>query len=398
MSVLGTVLGSTISKVASDFNNIVKNKSSNTSSSKTSSSNNNVALQIEELKKAQRKQASADLKKQRANQINQANLYKQNQTAQYGRQRDSSLSNLKREQATIKPKFYEARGQASTSSQLQAKNFAEYMANRGLSNSGASAQGELNRTSSLQGEIGGLNKQELAANTDIEQRRTDVGNSYANNISNLEGEYQQRLLGIGGNYDTSLSSANAGIEADYVNKTLEQGRYNQQFNYQKEQDTANTAFRQLQFDYQKQQNEIDNTYRKDSFEWQVATQQAQLEYQKSQDLLDNNFRQSQFDYQKTQDKKKGSSGGSRGYGSSSMTKTEVANANKQDAWNTFAGVASKGALDGSDWLKKNGEAIQKATDKATLNEMRQANANLWIKESGEYSKNKSSLVDRMFRR
>ncbi len=88
------------------------------------------------------------------------------------------------QEQAIKPMYQNARNQTSAASQQGARSFAEYLANRGLGNSGAAAQGEINRLSSLQNNLGNLNTAEANAYRDIANQRTAIENDYAANLAN----------------------------------------------------------------------------------------------------------------------------------------------------------------------------------------------------------------------
>lgn len=117
----------------------------------------------------------------------QINQLKQSQisanTAALGASRDASLSGLNAEKAKIAPEYYASRNAASTQSQLGAKNFAEFLANRGQANSGLAGQEQISNGAALQGQIGALNQQEAGVNSDIARRQTDVGNVYNSGVA-----------------------------------------------------------------------------------------------------------------------------------------------------------------------------------------------------------------------
>ncbi len=136
----------------------------------------NYEADLQRLKEQQQKKAMEDLKNQ------------QNQ----------SLSNLNAEEATIKPTYYKKKDTANVQNQLASKNFAEYLANSGRSNSGIGAQYEMSRQATLQRNLNELNTEEAAAIADINRRKTDVNNAY----------------------ESGLASANAQIEADYITNLL----------------------------------------------------------------------------------------------------------------------------------------------------------------------------------
>ena len=152
-------------------------------------------------------------------------------------QQKQSLSNLDAEMNQIKPAYYAKKNSTNVQSQVSSKNFAEYLANTGRSNSGIGAQYEMARKNNLQSSLNALNIEEANAIADINKRKTDINN----------------------NYQTGLASANAQIEADYITNLLSQRQqaweremqekqyqesirqYNEQMAYQREQDAITNA-------------------------------------------------------------------------------------------------------------------------------------------------------------
>ena len=104
------------------------------------------------------------------------------------------------------------------------------MANRGLTNSGAAAQGEINRLSQLNNNLGNLATQEANAYRDIANQRTAVNNDYV----------------------AGLANANNAITQNYYNNLL---NYNEQ-QRQMVQATQQQALGQYSNDYQAQINNL----------------------------------------------------------------------------------------------------------------------------------------------
>lgn len=123
---------------------------------------------------------------------------KQAAIADLDKQKNQSLSDLNAEEATIKPTYYKKKDTVNVQNQIAAKNFHEYLANSGRSNSGIGAQYEMSRQNSLQRSLNDLNTQEAADLADIARRKTDVNNAY----------------------NSGLTSANAQIEANYITNLL----------------------------------------------------------------------------------------------------------------------------------------------------------------------------------
>lgn len=271
----------------------------------------NIQAEINKLKEAQRQQAIAGLNKSR----------------------NQQLSNLGAEQAKIQPMYYGLRNQASTESQQQGKNFSEFLAQRGLSNAGASGQAELSRNVALQGQIGNLNQQEAQANQDISRRMTDVNNAYESDLQSanagIEAQGLQQLINQM-NQDRAYNLQNRQFEYQTGRDTVMDNRYSQDRTDRLKQQDFSNEMSKAQFDFQKQQAAIDQAYKNG----QLSLQQAQLEMQRAQQAfnqkqaeLDNAFRDKQFNadqnYRYASLAKSGNSGGSGGYSTSTAGKNSL---------------------------------------------------------------------------
>lgn len=176
---------------------------------------------------------------------------------------NSSLSNLNQLDAKIDPQAYKDRGTTSTASQLGAKNFAEYLANRGQSSSGFGNQSELNRNMQLQGDIGSINLQARNAHNDIATNRTNLSNAY----------------------ETDKQSANAGIEADSLARQIQLMQQEQQRQDQLNQFNLNYGLNQQQFQYGQQQDLINQTGQLGNGQYTQSGQMNQLNIQQQQAQL-----------------------------------------------------------------------------------------------------------------
>lgn len=136
----------------------------------------------------------------------QANIKAMNEAAtkakiaNLDKSRDASLSNIAAERTKVQPRYYQARNDAAVQSAQGAQNFAEFIANRGLKNSGENDQARLMQNIGLQNQIGALKQQEAQAYTDLDRRTTDTENAYQSDIA----------------------AANAGAESDYMKNVIEQ--------------------------------------------------------------------------------------------------------------------------------------------------------------------------------
>lgn len=123
---------------------------------------------------------------------------RQAQVDQLKAARTQALANLDVQEQNIRPMYETARNQTSATSQQGARSLAEYLANRGLTNSGAAAQGEINRLSTLSNNLGNLATQEANAYRDIANQRTAVENNYISGLANannaITSNYYNNLL------------------------------------------------------------------------------------------------------------------------------------------------------------------------------------------------------------
>lgn len=138
----------------------------------------NYETQLNNLKEAQKRAAQADLENTR----------------------NSALSDLASEESKLNPAYDAKRTQTSNASKVNARNFQEYLANTGRANSGIGAQYEMGRQNSLNRDLNALNAAQAQDVADIARRRT-----LANDV-----------------YNSGLASANATIEANYIQNLLQQ--------------------------------------------------------------------------------------------------------------------------------------------------------------------------------
>lgn len=140
--------------------------------------NYDYSKQIENLKNAQQKAATADL---------QAN-------------RDRAISNLDAEQQKSIANYASQRSAANAQNKLAARNFQEYLANTGRANSGLGAQAAMQYNNNLNTSLNNIYGAENATNADIMRRRTDAANEY----------------------NSGLAKANADIQANYIQALIDE--------------------------------------------------------------------------------------------------------------------------------------------------------------------------------
>lgn len=153
-----------------------------------------------------------------------AEAQKKYQVAELKKARDKALHNLDVQEQSIKPTYQNARNMTSSTSQKNARSFAEYMANRGLTNSGAAAQAEINRQSALQNNLGNIDTAEANAYRDIANQRTQVNNDYASGVASANAAIQQQYLNNLLNYNEQ--------QRQYIQNLQNQANYQYAGNYQ----------------------------------------------------------------------------------------------------------------------------------------------------------------------
>lgn len=237
--------------------------------------------------------------------------------------RDASLSSLTAEEATIKPKYYDARNVVSAQSQLGAKSFAEYLAQRGELDSGVSDEAQMRREMALQGNIGDLRRQEVQDIADIARRRSGVQSAYESDLASvragIEAASLERYIDeMQRQRDLSRDDYWRGREFDYRSgrDTIADERYDREFDYQKERDTRTDMERdrafeesvrqfdigqenwQQQFTHQQMQDKIQNALaqrRISNEQAQIALQQARFYAEQDPNSLDNQYKKAQID-------------------------------------------------------------------------------------------------------
>ena len=141
-----------------------------------------------------------------------------------GNARDKSLADLSVANGKIEPAYYTQRNNVSTNSQVGAKNFAEFLSQRGqnnaVGNSGTMGQSEISSNVALQGNLGGLataqasdyaENARLVGNTNV-----DYNNGVASSNANIDASNMQSLIDAKQNYSAQqLAQANADRDYNY---------------------------------------------------------------------------------------------------------------------------------------------------------------------------------------
>lgn len=146
------------------------------------------------------------------------------------------MSNLQAERQQNTATYNQQRSVANAQNRLSAKNFQEYLASTGRANSGLSAQARMQYGNNLSTSINALNAGEAAALADIGRRTTDAQNAY----------------------NTGLASANAQIEADYINNLLSQRE--KELNRQLQEKQFNESVRQFNENMKFQREQLQSRF------------------------------------------------------------------------------------------------------------------------------------------
>lgn len=170
---------------------------------------------------------------------------KQSAIADLENTRNQALSDLQAEREQNAANFNTQRNQANIQNQLAAKNFKEYLVNSGRSNSGIMPQYEMNRQNNLQRSINDINSSQNMALADINRRNTLANQTY----------------------NTGLQSANANIEAQYLNNLLAQQQQEWQrqmqekeYNEKVRQYNENMAWQKQQYQDQLSRQSLGRSY------------------------------------------------------------------------------------------------------------------------------------------
>ncbi len=113
---------------------------------------------------------------------------KQNKEKELQSLRDAALTEVNIEEAKIQPKYTAQKQAANVSSQIGAKNFAEYWANRGQTYAGVAAQEQISRANTLGNTLSGIQTSENQAYQDIANAKNKISTEYASNLGKTYGD------------------------------------------------------------------------------------------------------------------------------------------------------------------------------------------------------------------
>ena len=217
-----------------------------------------------------------------------AEAQKAKAAASLGQAYQKSLGTLGQEEANINPQYEAQRTSARTANTMQQKQYDDYLAQRGIANSGSAAQGMLQQSSALQGQLGSSQLQQRKALEDVARRRTQLGSDYefglANAQSDADIQAMTQLINQA-NQDRQFGLQEAGLTGTYnggqtlaaQGQTFNQGLQTKQLGLQEQGQQFNQALQQKQFDQavSQFQQQFGLNLRQQSFsEAQAAVQNA----------------------------------------------------------------------------------------------------------------------------
>ena len=132
-----------------------------------------------------------------AQQPSQADLYaiqEKRRLQALEQQKRNALATLKQEKAQVNPAFHTGLSNIAGQSARQARNLAEYLAQRGQTQSGIAAQGEMQMQSDLLSQQGLLEQQRINALADIARRESEVRSAYDSGALDAAMERQYNTL------------------------------------------------------------------------------------------------------------------------------------------------------------------------------------------------------------
>lgn len=167
-------------------------------------------------------------------------------------QRTEAQNLLKQEEEKIAPAYQKARTGVTTASKIQAKNIAEFLANRGQSKSGIASELEMRRESKLSGNITGLQTEEATAIKDIARKGTEINTA-------LDRDLADKYAGIQSTYLADILKKRD-EERIYQDRLAEQRRAEEfaqkQYADKLAQIAREEAFQREQYNYGKYQDSL----------------------------------------------------------------------------------------------------------------------------------------------
>ena len=195
---------------------------------------------------------------------------------------DAQLEAIAEEEAGVRPRYYDERNRIQGQSDVNALNFAQYMAGRGIQGS-AGGMNELYRNAALQGELGRLGRQEQATYDSLARDRARLKNAYESDkvlaASDIEAQGLQSLINQM-NADRAFGLQEAALTGSYKGQpTFENVKWQ-----------ADEAYRAKSFDEMVRQ-----------FEAKYGLDLRQANLNEAKQAIENAHRQGQISYLQKQE-------------------------------------------------------------------------------------------------
>lgn len=199
---------------------------------------------------------------------------------------EAQLEAIAEEEAGVRPRYYDERNRIQGQSDVNALNFAQYMAGRGIQGS-AGGMNELYRNAALQGELGRLSRQEQATYDALARDRARLKNAYESDkvlaASDIEAQGLQSLINQM-NADRAFGLQEAALTGSYKGQpTFENVKWQADEAYRNK--SFDEMVRQFEAKYGLDLRQANLNEAKQAIE--NAHRQGQISYlQKQKDLLD----------------------------------------------------------------------------------------------------------------
>ena len=221
---------------------------------------------------------------------------------------DAQLEAIAEEEAGVRPRYYDERNRIQGQSDVNALNFAQYMAGRGIQGS-AGGMNELYRNAALQGELGRLGRQEQATYDSLARDRARLKNAYESDkvlaASDIEAQGLQSLINQM-NADRAFGLQEAALTGSYKGQpTFENVKWQADFGLQ---EAGLTGSYKGQPTFENVKRQADEAYRAKSFDEMVRQFEAkygldlrQANLNEAKQAIENAHRQGQISYQQKQE-------------------------------------------------------------------------------------------------
>jgi hypothetical protein len=122
-----------------------------------------------------------------------AEQQKANKKAELEQTKQDALMEISKEESQIVPAYAKQKQSANVQSQIAAKNFAEYLSNRGQTSQGIATQYEMSRQNTLGNTLSYINTAENQATQNIADKRSITEKNYADNLTNYNNQLDLQL-------------------------------------------------------------------------------------------------------------------------------------------------------------------------------------------------------------